>query len=138
MELFIIEPRRIAVERENARTQAALFAVRLLRNGHIDPLGQKAHSVRKGEVFLLHDEVDNAAALLAAKAVADLLIRRNGERAGLFVMERTQAKIVCTLFLQRNIIAHNVNNIVAGDQLVQKPLVKRHGAHSFPCDAAAK
>ena len=90
----------------------------LLRHGHIDALGEESHRIREGEVLLLHDEIDDAAALFAAEAVADLLVGRDRERAGLFVVEGAEAEVVRTLFRQRYIVADDVDDIVPGDELI--------------------
>ena len=41
-------------------------------------------------------------------------------------MERAASPVVSALGLQRDIAAHYIHNVAAGDQLVQKTLGKRH------------
>ena len=96
----------------------------LLRHRQVGALGQKPHGLGKGQVFDLHDEVDNAAALLAAEAVVDLLVRRHGEGGRLFVVERTQAEQVAALALQGDVAGHHIHDVAAGDELVQKALIE--------------
>ena len=84
---LVVEACRVAVELQKPRAQAAALALLLLGNGQIRALGEKTHRVGEGQVLLLHDEADDAAALLAAEAVIDLLVRRDGERARLFVVK---------------------------------------------------
>ena len=66
--------------------------------------------------------IDNAAALFAAEAVIDLLVRRDGEGAGLFTVEGAQAEQVAALAGQLYVTAYHVHNITAGGQLVHKAL----------------
>ena len=98
----------------------------LLRHRQVGPLGQKPHGLGKGEVFDLHDEIDDAAALFAAEAVVDLLVRRHGEGGRFFIVERTQAEQIAALALQGDVAGHHVHDVAAGDQLVQKALIE-HG-----------
>ena len=116
----------IAVQLQHTAAQpvrAVLRAV-VLRHRQVGPLGQKPHGLGERQVLDLHDEVDDAAALLAAEAVVDLLVRRHGEGGGLFVVEGAQAKQVAALALQGDIAGHHVHDVAAGDELVQKALVK--------------
>ena len=103
----------------------------LLRDLHPGPAGQEAHSVRKGEVLLLHDEVDDAAALLAAEAVVDLLVLQDMEGGGLLIVEGAAAPQAPALGDQVDIGAHHVDDVVPGDELVHEALGKGHGTASF-------
>jgi hypothetical protein len=67
---------------------------------------------------MLHDEADGIAAGAATKALIDLFAGRNGERRGLFVMERAQAEIVSASFLQFHEGAHYFHNIDAAEDLL--------------------
>ena len=58
---------------------AEVGAPPLLRHLQTRPLGQQAHRIGKRKIFDLHDEVDDAAALAAAEAVVDLLLRHHME-----------------------------------------------------------
>ena len=132
VEQIVVEARRVAVEFQKSRAQAAALTLFLLRDGHIRALGEKADRVGEGQVLLLHDEVDDAAALFAAEAVIDLLVRRDGERAGLFVVKGAETEVVRALFGERHIAAHHVDDVAARDQLVQKALWERHDPPPFP------
>ena len=128
----------ILVERQHPPAQFFRAAVIILRHRQIGPLSQKAHGIGIAEVFDLHNEIDDAAALLAAEAVVDLLFRRNGEGRRLFIVERTQAEKIGALAGQRDITADDVHNITAGDQLVQKTLRERHRTPPFDASFAGQ
>ena len=89
---------------------------------HLQPgaLRQKAHRIRITEVFDLHDEVDHAAALMAAEAIEDPLVRGDGEGRRLFAVEGAQTEQVAAAPRQRNILPHDVLDRIAVIQLVQK------------------
>ena len=129
---LVVKSGGIPVQIQQTLPPASGFPVAfLLRDLHPGPLGQKPDSIREGEVFNVHDEVDNAAALFAAEAVIDLLVRRDGEGAGLFTVEGAQAEQVAALAGQLYVTAYHVHNITAGGQLVHKALGKCHGRSSF-------
>ena len=73
------------------------------------------------------DEPYDAAAFFAAEAVAQLLVRQHVERGRLFAVKGAAAPQAPAARLERDIIADNVDNVVAGDELVQKLTVKGHG-----------
>ena len=54
-------------------------------------LGYEHYRIRKGQVFLLHDERDGIAATVAAEAVVQALLWRHREGGRLFRMERAQS-----------------------------------------------
>ena len=129
---IVVPAGRIAVQGQQSLAQPVGVGGRpVLRHLHVDPLGQKPHRVGIRQVFDLHNEVDDAAALFAAEAVIELLVLQNVEGRGLFVVEGTAAPIASTLWRQRHIGAYHVHDVIAGDQLVQKCLGK-HGGSSFP------
>ena len=55
-----------------------------VRHLQVHPLGQHSHRVPEGQAVQLHDEVDGPAALPAAEALEDLLVRGDGKGGGLF------------------------------------------------------
>ncbi len=73
----------------------ALFAqalvVDLLGQFHAGALGQALNGFGIGELFSFHHELDDPASRVAAKAIIELIIRRNGERRRLFAMEGAAA-----------------------------------------------
>ena len=90
LEQLVVKAGGVPVQVQQALAPAAGLPVSLfLRYFHACPFGQKADGVREGEVLLLHDEVHHAAAPFAAEAVIDLLVRGDGEGAGLFTVEGT-------------------------------------------------
>ena len=90
------------------------FVVRL-RQLDAGPFGQQLDRLGIGAFFDIHDEMDDIAALVAAKAVIDLLGRRNAERRRIFSVKRTQAKkIAAAAFVQTDILLDNRNQFAAG------------------------
>jgi hypothetical protein len=79
-ELVVKKARGLATEIHKTLLLAVRGAVALVL-GNLQPraLGEKPHRVGIAEIFDLHDEVDHTAALVAAEAVVDLLVRRDGE-----------------------------------------------------------
>ena len=63
----------------------------ILRDLKSRPLGKMPHGIGIVQGLHFHDEIDDTAALLAAEAVAEALIRRHGEGRGLFAVEGAQA-----------------------------------------------
>ena len=111
------------------RRAASRFAL-LLGNLHAGALGKEADGVRKGKVLDVHDEVDHAAALLAAEAVIDLLVRRDGEGAGFLTVEGAQAKEVAALAGQLHIAAHHIHNVA--NRAVSSSIKLCGNAKDFP------
>ena len=132
MKKLIVKSGGIPVQVQQTLSSASGLPVTfLLRDLHSGSLGQKTDSIRKWKIFNVHDEVDDATALFAAEAVIDLLVRRDGEGAGLFTVEGAQAEQVAALAGQLYVTAYHVHNITAGGQLVHKALGKCHGRSSF-------
>ncbi|MPM42676.1 hypothetical protein SDC9_89345 [bioreactor metagenome] len=93
MEHLVIEPGRVPVQIQQALAPASRFPVALfLRDFHVGPFCEEAHRVREGEVFLLHNEVNDAAAFFAAEAIEDLLVRGDGKRPGFLAVERAESE----------------------------------------------
>ena len=121
-------PGDVAVELEHALALAGAGIVFVLRNGHAYAAGEKAHRVRVGEIFDLHDEIDDAAALAAAEAVVDLLVRRDGEGRRLFAVEGAESEqILSAFFRQSDILGNDVRDIVSFNELLNEAFGKRHG-----------
>lgn len=122
---LVVKPGSFPIEFQQPRPAApSLLVTVLLGNFHPGPLGQKPDGIREGEIFLLHDKVDHTAAALAAEAVVDLLIRRNGEGAGFLTVEGTKTKQIGPFAAELHIAADNIYNVVAGNELVHKILGK--------------
>ena len=56
--------------------------------------------------------------LAAAEALIDTLARADGERAGLLVMERTEADKVCATPFERNVVADHLFYLGGGENTV--------------------
>ena len=121
------KPRRIFAKRPQPFLLLVLRLVRLvLRHLQSRPLGEKPHRIGVAERLDLHNEVDRAAALMAAEAVVNPLVRRDGKRRRFLRVERAQAKQVRALPRQRHILSHHVLDRVSVIQFVQKRRRKRH------------
>ena len=132
LEDAVIVPGGIPVQRQHPAAKLFRSVAALLRYREVGPLGQKSDGIRIGQSLHLHDEVHDAAALLAAEAVVKLLVRQHMEGGSLFVVEGTAAPVAAALGRQRDVAAYNIHNVAAGQQLVQKILGKRHPAPSSP------
>ena len=121
LQQLIIKAGSIPVEIQKALSAAAGLAVAVFfRNFQSGPFGKKTYGVRIVEVFHFHDEVDDTAALFAAKAMINLLVLQHMEGRGLFVVERAAAPITAAFADQRNIAAYNIHDIVPSQQLVHE------------------
>lgn len=58
----------------------------------------------------------------AAKAMIELLGRTHGKTGGFFIMKGTQTHEVCATFFELDVLAHNVNDVNAGKQILNKGL----------------
>ena len=123
LQRLVVPARGVAVQLEHTAAELLRPAVVfLLRHGEIHPPRQKADRVRIGEVFDLHDEVDDAAALFAPEAVIELLVLQHMERGRFFIVKRAAAPVAPALARERDVSTDHVDNVVAGEQLVQKAL----------------
>ena len=103
---------------------ALVFLV--LRHLHAHSLGQGADGIRVAQALDLHLEIDHAAALMAAEAIVDPLVRRYGKGRGFLPMEGAEAKQIGAGTLQIDVLAHDLFNWVSGGKLIQKCRWKRH------------
>ena len=103
---------------------ALVFLV--VRHLHAHSLGQGADGVRVAQALDLHLEIDDPAALVAAEAIVDPLVRRYGKGRGLLPMEGAEAEQIGAGTLQVDILAHDLFNWVSGGKLIQKCRWKRH------------
>ena len=127
LEHLIIVPSGIPVQVQQTVAQAVgPIGLPILRHGHIYPLGQKTHGVGIGQIFNVHNKIDDAAALLTAEAVIVLFVLQNMEGGCFFIVKRTAAPVASALGLQGHIAPHYIQNVVSGGQLVQKALRKCH------------
>ena len=134
LQLVIVPPRRRAVQLQHPPPQPVGVAAGLVlrRQWDVGPLGQELHRLRERQALDLHDEIDDAAALFAAEAVVDLLIRRHGERGRFLVVEGAQAEQVAALACQRHVAGYHVRNVVPRHHFVQKLVAEMHEKPSFP------
>ena len=93
-------------------------ALVLLRQGHIGALGEKLDGLGKAEALDVHDEIDDVAALFAAEAVVDLLVRRDGEGGRFFIVEGAQAEEVAAVAGEGDVAGDHVHDVAAGGELL--------------------
>ena len=81
LQLVVVPPRRRAVQLQHPPPQPVGVAAGLVlrRQRDVGPLGQELHRLRERQALDLHNKIDDAAALFAAEAVVDLLVRRHGK-----------------------------------------------------------
>ena len=103
----------------------------VLRHLHAHTLGKRPDCIRIAQSLDLHLEIDDAAALMAAKAVVNAFIGSNRERSRFLPMEGTQAKEIGTGTLQRHILSDHVFNWIASRQLVKKCRWESHNPPPF-------
>ena len=90
---MMVKTGRVPVQVQKPLTAAAGFPVAfLLGDLHAGALGKEADCVGIGEVLDIHDKVDGAAALFAAEAVVDLLVRRDGKGPGLLTVKGAETE----------------------------------------------
>lgn len=77
------------------------------------PFGQHRPRLEEVDLFPQLNELEDVAADPAPEALKDLLILVNGERGGLFLVERTQALEVRSGSAQRNVTTDNIDDINA-------------------------
>ena len=127
-QLLAEKPRRVLAQGPKALLLLILRVVGLvLRYLHPRALGEEADGVGEVQPLDLHDEVDHAAARVAAEAVIDALVRGDGERSGLLRVERAEAEEVRAPARQAHILSHDLVDGVAVDERVKKRLWKCQG-----------
>ncbi len=72
----------------------------LARHVHAGALGQFLDRLGELQLVVVHDEAERVAAGAAAEAVVELLVRADGERGSLFLVERAAGAVVLAGFLQ--------------------------------------
>jgi len=82
--------------------------------------------VDKTHAGILHQEADGGAVRAAPKAMVELLGGADRKTGGFFVMEGTQTHVVCAALFELDVLAHHVDNINAGQQILNKTL-RYHG-----------
>ena len=132
LEHAVIVPGGIPVQRQHPAAELFRSVAALLRYREVGPLGQELHRLRERQALDLHNKIDDAAALFAAEAVVDLLVRRYGERWRFLVVEGAQAEQVAALARQRHVAGYHVRNVVPRHHFVQKLVAEMHEKPSFP------
>ena len=118
---------RLLVERPKSFLLAvAALVLLILGHFHTYPFCQSPHRVRVAHALHFHLEVDDTAALVAAKTVVDTLVGGYGEGCGLLSMEGTQAEHIGTGTLQAHILPDHIFNWIACYQFIDKRRGKRH------------
>ena len=126
-ELLIKPPCGIPVGGKQTRTLLCIPVEGILRHLHSGALGQKGNRIRIGEIFNLHDEVDDAAAFAAAEAVVELTGGIYRERRSTLIVKRTETEVICPAALPKSdITAYHIDNVAAFCQLLNKVFRKWH------------
>ena len=132
VQLTVEKPGRFLVQCPKPLLLAVAGLVLLvLRDLHSRPLGQRPDGIGIRKALDLHLEIDDAAALVAAEAIVDSLVRGYGKRRGLLPMEGAQTEKVGTGTLQGNVLTHHVFNWIASRQLVEKCRWESHSPPPF-------
>jgi len=95
---------------------------RLFGNRHPHRVRQCAHRFREAGGGVFHQELDGGAMRAATEAMVELLGRTDGERRRFFVVKRAQAKQVGPALAQLHVAPDDVDNIDAGEQILEKRL----------------
>ncbi len=93
---------------------------------HAGLLGQVFHRFDEGHARVLHQEADGIAVFAAAKAVEKLFGGADAETGGFFAVKRAQAHEVGAAFLELHVLAHDVDHVDAGQQLLDERLGDGH------------
>ena len=99
---------------ELAEPVSFLFPLILFRPGRDDDSGsvrQQAQCLPKIKAVSSHDKRKHVAAAVTAEAVPALLLRIDEKRRIFFSVERAQSGQVPPGFLQRDLLADNVDNV---------------------------
>ena len=87
------------------------------------PVSQIFQRVHKIQILNPHDKMNHISARAAAKAVKQLLVRRNGQRRGFFVIvQRTERRIPGSHPLELRVFRYDLHNIVPFQNLVNEIL----------------
>ena len=97
---------------EMARLLFAGVVVEFERN--FRALGQPAHGVHEADVLVFLDEGEHVAALVAAEAVENLLVRIDVEARRLFLVKRAERGEVRAGLFQRQIRADDIHDVAGG------------------------
>ena len=88
---------------------------------------QVLNGIDKAHARVLHEKADGIAVLATAKAVVELLGRADAERGRFFAVEGAQPHEVGAALLERDIAAHHLDHVHAGEQFLDERLGDRHG-----------
>ena len=84
------------------------------------PFSQAFDGIRKGKVFFLHNELEDIAVSMAAKAIKESFVGSDAEGGGLFIMERAAGPEVAAPPFQRHIIGDDADDVIGLPDLFDK------------------
>ncbi len=114
------------VDERGLQTTLLLDLAKLLRveirlgHGHAVAPGQFLDRIDEAHARMLHQEADSRAMCAATEAVIELLARTHGERGRLLAVEGAQALVVGTGLFQLDILAHDLDDVGAGEQILNE------------------
>lgn len=108
----------------------------LARHVHAGALGQFLDRLGELQLVVVHDEAERVAAGAAAEAVVELLVRADGERGSLFLVERAAGAVVLAGFLQLDARTHHLDDVGAVQQVIDEALRYQAGHGVLENDGA--
>ena len=99
------------------------------RQGNVSPFGQAFYRLAEGNVLPGHDELEDVAVGVTAKAVIEAFVRGDAEGSRLFIMERAASPEVTAPPLEGYVIRDDADNIVCLAYLFYKFTGKPHIVH---------
>ena len=124
------------VERRCARRRAAARADVLARHLEADARGELLDGFGEAQLVVFHQEADRGAVRAAAEAVIELLVRAHPNDGVFSLWNGQQALNSRARFLERHAAADQLDDVGAGDQLVDEVLWDAAGHRNGAKDMA--
>src|SRR4051812_17017736 len=91
----------------------------LLLNRDLGAFSQPPHRLWKIEAFKIHDELEDAAAFIAAETTENLPVWIDVEAGRFFFVKRAKGDKVCAGSFERQIGANYIDDVVGGADLLE-------------------
>ena len=105
------------------------------RHFEADARGQILDGFDEAQVIVLHQEAERRAVRAAAEAVIELLVRHDREGRRFLAVKRAAGLEFLALLFQRHAAADQLDDVGAGDQLVDEVLWNASGHDSVAASA---